>query len=124
MTSPIRRIFLIAAVGFACGKAIALAQVGTCEVTFDVTLPATTPLGDTIYVAGDFQNWDPSANPLTRDSANHAHGTITTTQGTTIQFKFTRGDWNKVEKALDCSDIANRTATATGSSMTISVTVE
>jgi S-formylglutathione hydrolase FrmB len=114
--------FIIAALIFA--PFVAQAQVGTCDVTFDVTLPATTPAADTIYVAGDFQNWDPAANPLTRDSATHAHGTITTTQGTAIQFKFTRGDWNKVEKALDCSEIANRTATATGSSMTIPVTVE
>ena len=114
----------IALVFLFLASGLALAQIGTCEVTFDVTLPATTPAADTIYVAGDFQNWDPGATPLTRDSAGHAHGTITTTQGTTIQFKFTRGDWSKGEKAIDCSEIPNRTATATGSSMTVPITVE
>src|SRR5689334_13658660 len=89
MNSRLRKIFFVFAI--ALRHTIAFAQVGTCDVTFDVTLPATTPPGDTVYVAGDFQSWDPSANPLTRDSATHAHGTITTTQGTTIQFKFTRG---------------------------------
>src|SRR5438067_9029028 len=88
------------------------AQVGVAQVTFDVTLPANTPEADTIYVAGNFQNWDPGATPLTRDDATHAHGTITTTQGYAMEFKFTRGDWTKGEKALDCSEIPNRTATA------------
>jgi enterochelin esterase-like enzyme len=122
----VRLYFLSASIVVAliCTSATAWAQVGPCDVTFDVTLPANTPAGDSIYVAGDFQNWDPGANALTRDSATHAHGTITTTQGTAIQFKFTRGDWARVERALDCSDIPNRTATATGSSMTVTVTVE
>src|SRR5438067_8918516 len=89
------------------------AQVGVAQVTFDVTLPANTPEADTIYVAGNFQNWDPGATPLTRDSATHAHGTITTTQGNALEFKFTRGDWARGEKAADCSEIPNRTAQPT-----------
>jgi fibronectin type 3 domain-containing protein len=28
-------------------------------VTFTVTLPATTPTGDTVYIAGDFLGWNP-----------------------------------------------------------------
>lgn len=104
------------------GVANAQAQVGVVEVTFDVTLPADTPPGDTIYVAGNFQNWDPGATPLTRDSATHAHGTITTTQGSSLEFKFTRGDWARGEKALDCGELPNRTATASGN-ITIPATV-
>ena len=99
----------------------ALAQV-TVEITFDVTLSANTPASDTIYVAGNFQNWDPGATPLTRDSATHAHGTITTTQGNALEFKFTRGDWARGEKAADCSELANRTATA-DASKTVACTV-
>src|SRR5205085_12233090 len=98
------------------------AQAGVAQVAFDVTLPANTPDGDTIYVAGNFQNWDPGAIPLTRDSATHAHGTIATTEGNALEFKFTRGDWGRVEKAIDCSEIPNRTATATNN-RTITVTV-
>lgn len=97
------------------------AQV-TVDITFDVTLSPNTPPSDTIYVAGNFQNWDPGATPLTRDSATHAHGTITTTQGNALQFKFTRGDWARGEKAADCSELANRTATA-DSTKTISCAV-
>lgn len=108
-------VFLIAATS-------AMAQVGVVEVTFDVTLPANTPAADTIYVAGNFQNWDPGATPLTRDSDTHAHGTITTTQGSNLEFKFTRGDWSRGEKAQDCSELPNRTAQANGN-ITIPATV-
>ena len=100
----------------------AIAQVGVAKVNFDVTLPPNTPPGDTIYIAGNFQNWDPGANPLTRDSATHAYGSITTTEGNALEFKFTRGDWARGEKAEDCSELPNRTATATNNS-TITVTV-
>ena len=80
-------------------------------ITFDVTLPANTPAGDTIYVAGDFQGWDPGASPLTRNGF-HASGSFTVNQ-TTVQFKFTRGSWDKGEKAADCSELSNRQATVT-----------
>ncbi|HJT80455.1 MAG TPA: alpha/beta hydrolase-fold protein [Chthoniobacterales bacterium] len=104
------------------GAPLTNAQVGVAQVTFDVTLPANTPPSDTIYVAGNFQNWDPSATPLTRDSPTHASGMVTTTEGNALEFKFTRGSWEKVEKASDCSEVANRTATATNNS-TITVTI-
>ncbi|MDQ3705232.1 MAG: alpha/beta hydrolase-fold protein [Chloroflexota bacterium] len=82
-------------------------QVGEARVTFSVTLPAETPPGDTIYVAGDFQGWDPGATPLTRNGL-HASGTVTVTTDRNIEFKFTRGVWAKGEKAADCSEMANR----------------
>lgn len=118
--------FLLFALLFALALAVPLrrifAQVVTVQVTFEVTLPANTPAGDAIYVAGNFQNWDPGATPLTRDAANRAHGTVTVPQGSELEFKFTRGDWSRGEKAADCSELANRTATAT-SDMTIAATV-
>ncbi|MDQ5823599.1 MAG: alpha/beta hydrolase-fold protein [Chloroflexota bacterium] len=82
-------------------------QVGEARVTFSVTLPADTPPGDTIYVAGDFQGWDPGATPLTRNGLR-ASGTVTVTTDRNIEFKFTRGVWEKGEKAADCSEMANR----------------
>lgn len=100
----------------------AIAQVGMVEVTFDVTLPETTPAADTIYVTGNFQKWAPGATPLTRDSATHAHGTVMVTQGSALEFKFTRGDFARVEKAADCTELLNRTATASGNT-TITATV-
>ncbi len=119
MKSSVRIVLFVS---FIVAARSLFAQVGTATVTFQVTLPATTPTSDTIYIAGNFQNWDPGATPLTRDDATHAHGSITTTQGNALEFKFTRGDWTRGEKAADCSEIANRTATASDGS-TISCTV-
>ena len=84
-------------------------SIGEARVTFDVTLPPETPAGDTIYVAGNFQGWDPGATPLTRDGL-HATGVVTITTDRDLEFKFTRGVWEKGEKAADCSELANRTA--------------
>lgn len=95
---------------------------GTATVTFDVTLPADTPPADAIYVAGDFQGWDPRATPLVRISATHARGTVTLRVGSAIEFKFTRGDWARSEMSADCSPMPNRTVVLPRSA-TVNVTV-
>ncbi len=124
--SRIAKRFLVSARAV-CGwliflvPALATAQV-TRQITFEVTLPAATPLEDTIYVAGNFQGWDPGATALTRDSATRARGTVSVTQGSSLEFKFTRGSWARGEKAIDCSEIPNRTATA-NEDQTITATV-
>jgi enterochelin esterase-like enzyme len=90
-------------------------------LTFQVTLPTETPAGDTIYIAGNFQGWNPSATPLQR-SGNTASITLSFTPGTTLEYKYTRGSWNSVEKAADGSEVPNRAATA-DSDRTVSDTV-
>jgi enterochelin esterase-like enzyme len=120
--TPLFVVALVITVAILLCAVRAWAQIGTATVTFDVTLPANTPLEDKIYIAGNFQGWDPGATPLTRHSATHASGSITTTEGAALEFKFTRGDWGRGEKAQDCSELPNRKATATHGS-TISVTV-
>ena len=42
------------------------AETREIAVTFTVSLPATTPPGDTIHIAGDFQGWDPAGTPMTK----------------------------------------------------------
>lgn len=78
-------------------------------MTVSITLPATTPPDDTIYIAGNFQGWDPGTTPLDRNGLN-ASGTITVTEGETLAFKFTRGAWERVEKGQQCEEIPDRTA--------------
>lgn len=95
-------------------SARALARRRPLTVTFDVTLPADTPPGDTIYVAGDFQGWAPDRTRLVRDGATHARGTVTVGKAATIEFKFTRGDWQRVEMSAECSPIPNRSASLAG----------
>lgn len=112
MNRHARSIRFLALLFFAASVVCAGAQAipgPPATITFDVTLPAGTPDGETIYVAGNFQGWDPGKTPLTRDGL-HARGTVTVNQ-LTIEYKFTRGTWDKVERAADCSDISNRQAT-------------
>ena len=80
-------------------------------VTFTVHAPANTPPGDTLYIAGDFQGWDPGGTPMTRVDALTWEITLTFTENAAPQYKFTRGSWDAVEKDDGCGEIPNRTFT-------------
>ncbi len=80
-------------------------------VTFTVTVPATTPSADTIYIAGDFQGWAPGATPMTRVDATTWSITLPFEDATPLQYKYTRGSWEAVEKDAGCGEIPNRTLT-------------
>jgi predicted alpha/beta superfamily hydrolase len=88
-----------------------MSVVSTAQLTIIVDhIPEYTPENDEIYIAGDFQGWDPG-NPsfkLTKDtSLNIRHITLPADIGD-IQFKFTRGDWSKVESDENGKFIPNR----------------
>ncbi|HEY4768225.1 MAG TPA: CBM20 domain-containing protein, partial [Candidatus Limnocylindria bacterium] len=70
-----------------------------------------TPPGDTLYIAGDFQGWDPGGTPMTRVDALTWEITLTFTENAAPQYKFTRGSWDAVEKDDGCGEIPNRTFT-------------
>ncbi len=86
------------------------------DVTFRVTVPAETPAMDSIYMAGDLQGWDPGHPDyrLADLGGNLREITLALEPGTSIAFKFTRGDWASVEKGSDGEEIPNRTHTVTG----------
>ncbi len=82
-------------------------------VTFRVQAPTGTPAGDTVFVAGTFQAWNP-ANPsyaLTKQPDGRWTIALDLTPGAPIQFKFTRGSWARVEKDANGNEIGNRTLT-------------
>lgn len=99
-------------------------QLDTAQVTFLVAAPATTPPGDPVFIAGNFQGWNPGspAYRLTDLGGLTYEITLDLTVGTTIQFKFTRGDWSKVEKGPNGEEIANRLHAVTGAE-TLELTV-
>ena len=82
------------------------------QVTFQVSVPADTPPTDTLYIAGDFQGWAPGQTPMTRVDASTWTITLPLVDGTAIQYKYTRGTWDAVEKAAGCGEIPNRPVTA------------
>ena len=85
-------------------------------VTFQVTVPSETPAGDPVYIAGDFQGWNPGdpAHRLTESGPLLYEVTLDPAVGTTLQYKFTRGDWGKVEKGPNGEEIPNRVHQVTG----------
>lgn len=79
------------------------------NVTLVVTVPNNTPESDSIYVAGSFNNWDPGATIMNRLSDTTWQRIFSASSGTEIEYKYTRGDWDTVEKDSVGAEIANRT---------------
>lgn len=79
------------------------------QVTFVINdLPKNHPQNAPIYLAGTINNWNPSsaAHQLQQDeNGNYA---ITLELHEEMAFKFTRGDWSKVEADPYGNDIGNR----------------
>jgi predicted alpha/beta superfamily hydrolase len=70
-----------------------------------------TPLLENIYLAPSFDTWNPG--DVNYKFSKHSDGkyylTFNTKLDTPMQFKFTRGDWTRVEVTAAGADIANRT---------------
>ncbi len=86
------------------------AEARQVQVTFNATLPDTTPEGDDIYIGGSFNGWNPAGTLLSR-SGLFATVTLNFDEGTQIFYKYTRGSWDYVEKGAECEEITDRTAT-------------
>ncbi len=95
------------------------------NTTFNVTVPSSTPDSDTIYIAGTFNHWDPGPGQLGTDGLNHDlpltemdgdywQIILTSLAGETIEYKYTRGTWQTVEKGSEGREIPNRLLTVPG----------
>ncbi|MCF8398713.1 MAG: T9SS type A sorting domain-containing protein [Bacteroidales bacterium] len=85
------------------------------QVTFIVdSLPDYTPPEDDLYIAGDFNGWnagDP-AYMMQKNAQDLWEITLNGfSNGETIEFKFTRGDWATVEKDPKGEEMENRSFT-------------
>jgi glycosidase len=89
---------------------LATAQPRAVQVTFNATLPDTTPPGDSIYMGGSFNGWNPGGTLMARVGL-FATVTLTFYEGDHLEYKYTRGDWTTVEKDASCGEIGNRTLT-------------
>ena len=75
-------------------------------LVFNVTVPATTDgTGRSVHIAGfldrldgGLPQWDAGATPLTRVDATHWTITFTGKEITQIEYKYTLGDFDHVEK--------------------------
>ena len=100
-------------------EASATAQLRTVTLTLNVTVPATTDAtGRSVYIAGfldrldgGLPQWNPGVVSLTRVDATHWTITFTGREATQLEYKYTLGDWEHVEKDGACGEIANRQLT-------------
>ena len=95
------------------GEVASAAQTREVTVRFRVTPPKDTPKDATLFIAGDFQGWDPAKTPMAKAKDGTWEIALPFTEGATPQYKYTRGSWDAVEKGPGCEEIANRTITVT-----------
>jgi len=106
-------LFVISLLSWACAKSTAPAPIAapTKHFTLGVeSLPSTTPPGVSIYVAGNFNRWNPGDTTyrLRPDGkGNHLVALPDSIRGP-IEFKFTLGSWDAVETDSAGADIQNR----------------
>ena len=97
----------------------ATATLRTVQVVFNVTVPASTDsTGRSVYIAGTLSrldgslpDWNPGAVVMTRVDATHWTITLSGKETTQIEYKYTLGDWEHVEKGASCEELANRQLT-------------
>lgn len=82
------------------------------QVTFIIdSMPDYTPEDSEIYIAGNFNSWNPG-NPdfmLQKNEQDKYSITLEAqNEGSTLEFKFTRGSWDNVEKGPAGEEIPNR----------------
>ena len=99
-------------------------HLATAQVIINITaVPSNTPVTDDIYIAGSFNGWDPGAASAKLTKISVDLYTITLGSGSgTIEFKFTRGSWEKGECKADGSFQPNRTFTY-GNGETLNLTI-
>ena len=91
---------------FLCVQQV-FAQVTICVDS----LPSSTPDSAALFIAGDFNGWNPGDTNfrLTEDSSQVYSITLRAMpNGTKILFKFTRGSWQTVEKSAAGEELDNR----------------
>ncbi len=103
-----------------------LASGISAQVTFVVqSLPSYTPPADTLFIAGDFNGWQPKS--LQHKLSKNEDGKWAVTlpaqaEQTKINFKFTRGSWATVEKGASGQEIGNRSFTF-GNNKTVDIAI-
>jgi fibronectin type 3 domain-containing protein len=89
----------------------ATAENRMVQVTFTVAVPEFTPADATIFVTGSISQlgpWNPGAYPMTSNSDGTWSRTFSIPDGTSFEWKYTRGNWETVEQWGDIVGVANR----------------
>jgi hypothetical protein len=100
------------------GKLTVLAELRTVTVTLHVTVPTTTPSDNDVIIAGtldrldgDYPDWDPGAVALAKVGDYEWEITFAGPESTYVEYKYTLGSWDFVEKGAACEELSNRSFT-------------
>ncbi len=98
------------------------------DVTLVVTPPASTPANASVYIAGnqpELCTWcNQHTTKLTKGDDGKWRITITWPEGTSVEYKYTLGDWDHVEKGASCDELGNRKFTVQPSGDDATMTVD
>ncbi len=112
----------------ASNQASAVPSALQVDVTLVVTPPASTPANASVYIAGnqpEICNWcNAHTVKLTKGDDGKWRITIPWAEGTSVEYKYTLGDWDHVEKGAACDEISNRKFTVAPQGDSDSMTVE
>jgi glucoamylase len=92
---------------------------GAAQAVINVTVPASTPSGDTVYLSGNYsalgtgmkssQDWGAAEIPMTKTGTNTWSLTIPAVANSQFQYKLDLGNWTNVEETASCGFVNNRT---------------
>lgn len=105
----------------------AASTAGARNIPVVVHVPADTPVAATVCLIGSLPGagaWQGEGIQLTRAADSTYTGDLTLPDGQTLEYKFTRGSWDSVEKSADGSERSNRVLTVGASTLSIDATVE
>ena len=86
------------------------------QVTWRVRVPENTPAGDTVYMPGSLPElgpWDPGKVAMTQVEPGIWETTLPVLEDTVVQYKYTRGTWEKVEHWGEITGTTNRSVAVT-----------
>jgi predicted alpha/beta superfamily hydrolase len=110
-----------------CVSLVATLSTGLAQAqtTLRVVVPAATPAGQPVYVAGSFNSWQPAAAgyALARQPDGSYQLTLPASVRGPQEFKLTRGSWATGEADAQFRDVANRRAEFGSPSATLTVQV-
>jgi metallo-beta-lactamase class B len=97
----------------AASFALCLGLCAQATIRLVVTPPYYTPLIDPIHAPGSYNSWDPAATSsrMTQQADGSYTLTVQGTPGQTIEYKYARGDWDRVETTLSGGFRPNRSFT-------------
>jgi glucoamylase len=91
---------------------------GDSTAVINVTVPSSTPSGDTVYLSGSYDvlgtgipsadDWIATDYPMIQTGTDTWTLTITGVPPAAFQYKFTLGSWSTVEETSSCGYVANR----------------